>query len=93
MEKFGDLLKLSYEHVFTPLRPWNVLTGRHGLNIFVEGKGRRLTDMNGKTYLDLWGTVQGANLVGWGRKEIADAAYEQMLKLHMTPTYESSIPK
>jgi len=93
MEKIEDLNRLAFEHVFTPVRPWNVLTGPRGYAVFSEGKGRHVTDINGKTYLDYWGTVQGANLLGYGRKEIADAAYEQMLKLQFTPTHDGSIPK
>lgn len=93
MEKFKELRQLAIDHVFTPARPWNVLTGPGGFNIFTEGKGRHITDMNGKTYLDYWGSVLGCNLLGYGRKEIADAAYEQMLKLQIAPTHDGSIPK
>jgi adenosylmethionine-8-amino-7-oxononanoate aminotransferase len=93
METFQELRGLANEHVFTPNRPWSVLTSPEGFNIFTEASGRHITDMNGKTYLDFWGSVQGCNLLGYGRKEIADAAYEQMLKFQMVPTHDGSIPK
>ena len=93
MENFESLRQLALNHVFAALRPWNILNAPGGYDIFTEGKGCRVTDINGKTYLDFWGTIQGANLLGYGRKEIADAAYEQMLRLQFAPTHEGSIPK
>lgn len=93
MDKIEDLKQFTFDHVFTPVRPWKVLTGPGGYTFFSEGNGRHITDINGKIYLDYWGTVQGANLLGYGRKEIADAAYEQMLKLHFTPTHDGSVTK
>jgi len=93
MGKFEDLRQLSFDHLFTPQRPWNVLTGPRGYAIFTEGKGCRVTDINGKTYLDYWGGIQGTALIGYGRKTVADAAYQQMLELHFVPSHDGSIPK
>ena len=93
IDNFEELMQLNREHVFVPLRPWSVVTSPGGYNIFSHGQGCRITDVNGKSYLDFWGTIQGANLIGYGRKEIADAAYQQMMTLHFTPTHEGSIPK
>jgi adenosylmethionine-8-amino-7-oxononanoate aminotransferase len=86
------LRQLALDHVWIPLRPWNVVTAPGGFSIFTEGKGCRLTDIAGKTYLDYWSGIMLSN-VGYGRKEIADAAYEQMLKLHFPPTHELTVPK
>jgi len=63
-----------------------------GFTLFTEGEVCRITDSDGKTYLDYWGSIM-LNDVGYGRKEIAEATYEQMLKLHFAPTHEPSIPK
>lgn len=93
MEREQELKEWSFEHVFTTVRPWSAMKAPGGFTIFAEGNGRHVTDMHGKRYLDFWGTIQGANLLGYGRKEIADAAYEQMLKLQFTPTHDGSIPK
>lgn len=93
MDKTYNLSQVAFDHIFVPTRPWDVLTGPQGYTIFTEGKGRRITDINGKTYLDFWGTIQGANLLGYGREEIATAAYEQMVKLQFVPTHDGSIPK
>lgn len=91
--EFDNLGQLALEHVWVPIRPWNELTALRGFSIFTEGKGCFITDINGKKYLDYWGTVNGVNLVGWGRKEITDAVRDQLLKLHFTPTHELTVSK
>ncbi len=51
-----------------------------GTRIFASGEGVWLTDVDGRRYLDafsgLWNVA-----VGYGRREIADAAYAQMTEL------------
>lgn len=62
---------------------WHHLTLHKGQApmIVVEGKGLRITDINGKEYLDATsGGVWCVN-VGYGRKEIADAVHDQMMKM------------
>ncbi|MBW2368639.1 MAG: aspartate aminotransferase family protein, partial [Deltaproteobacteria bacterium] len=63
-----------------------------GYKIFTEGKGCRVTDITGKTYIDYYAGVM-FNAVGYGRKEIADAVYKQALKLHALPTHELCVAK
>lgn len=92
-ENFEDLRQLTLDHTWVPARPWNVLKGPDGFNIFTEGKGCRITDIHGKTYLDYISALGNVCSVGYGRKEIADAAYEQMMKLHFMPTHELTIPQ
>jgi taurine-pyruvate aminotransferase len=68
---------------------WHHLTLHQGKApmIVVESKGLRLTDNNGKEYLDAAsGGVWCVN-VGYGRKEIADAVCAQMKKM---PYYAAS---
>ena len=50
----------------------------------VEGNGVRVTDSDGKTWIDVNGGYNSVN-IGYGRTEIADAAYEQMIKLPYFP--------
>ncbi len=92
-EEFEELRQKAIEHVWQPVRPHSVFSAPGGFIIFTEGKGCRLTDIDGKTYLDYWGSIAGFNAVGYGRKEIADAAHEQMVNLHHVPTHEPTIPK
>lgn len=76
-----SIIALDKKHV------WHHLTQHKGYTegadpiVFVEGKGMRVTDINGKEYLDaVSGGVWTVN-VGYGRKEIVDAVAEQMQKL------------
>jgi len=87
-EKADNLKQLALEHYWLPIRPWNVVTAPRGFTIFTEGSGCRLTDIDGKTYLDYWGSVSGCNAVGYSRKEVADAVYEQMMQLMFTPAHD-----
>lgn len=92
-EKLDDLRQWALDHVWVPLRPWNVMTSPGGFSIFVEGKGCRLTDIHGKTYIDYRSGLGNVTNLGYGRKEIADAAYEQLKKLENRPSHELSIPQ
>lgn len=60
--------------------------------LMVEGKGMRVSDANGKEYLDatsggLW-TVN----VGYGRKSIAEAVYNQLVKMNFYSQTAGNIP-
>jgi adenosylmethionine-8-amino-7-oxononanoate aminotransferase len=92
VEDMEMINKLALKHVWQVLRPYNVFSAPGGFTIFTEGKGCHLTDTSGKKYLDYWACIMFNN-VGWGRKEIADAAYEQMVNLHSVPTHEPTVPK
>lgn len=91
-EDIEDLNKLAIKHIWPVVRPYNAFSAPGGFTIFNHGKGCRLTDITGKTYLDYWASIM-LNNVGWGRKEIADAVYEQMMRLPFAPTHELTIPK
>lgn len=73
---------------------WHHLTLHQGKAplIAVEGKGLRLTDINGKEYLDVTsGGVWCVN-VGYGRTEIADAVRDQMVKMAYYAATGGNIP-
>lgn len=85
------LRQLCLDHVWLPNRQWNDIAKAAGFTIFVEGKGCKLIDIEGNTWLDGYAGLMLAN-VGYGRKEIAEAAYAQMLKLTFFPDHQISIP-
>ncbi len=65
-----------------------------GSIIYVEGSGIRIRDIDGKEYLD--GSSSGlCNVVGYGNKEVAEAASAQMVKLANTVSFGgvSSMPR
>ncbi|GHH99324.1 aminotransferase family protein [Neobacillus kokaensis] len=56
--------------------------------IFTEGKGVYLTDISGKKVLEGMSSLWNVN-VGYGRKELAEAARDQMEKLAFTNSFSS----
>jgi adenosylmethionine-8-amino-7-oxononanoate aminotransferase len=87
-----ELRQQTIEHIWQVTRPFNVFSAPRGFTIFTDGQGCHVTDVNGKTYLDFWANIM-LNNVGYGRKEIADAAYEQLKRLPFAPTHEPTIPR
>jgi len=63
-----------------------------GPNIYVKGEGVKLTDVNGKTYLDMMSTHTRANSLGYANEEIAKAIYDQLLRLHYAGTTANIAP-
>ena len=66
---------------------------KNGITIMVKGEGVRLIDKEGKRYLDMEAGITRPVHVGYGRKEVARAAYDQMSKLHyFTPCGFANVP-
>lgn len=59
--------------------------------IAIEGKGSWITDLNGHKYLDAMSGLWCVN-VGYGREELARAAYEQLKTLAYFPMTQSHLP-
>jgi putrescine aminotransferase len=53
-----------------------------GISIIVKGEGVRVTDKEGRSYLDMVAGVTRPTHIGYGREEVARAAYDQMCQLH-----------
>jgi adenosylmethionine-8-amino-7-oxononanoate aminotransferase len=53
-----------------------------GITIMVKGEGVRLIDKAGKSYLDMAAGITRPVHIGYGREEVARAAYDQMCQLH-----------
>ena len=86
-----SLREASLKHLWMHNRDW-VQMAEEGDPIFmVEGKGVRVTDSTGKTWIDVNGGYNSVN-VGYGREEIAQAAYEQMLKITYFPVGTATVP-
>ena len=60
-----------------------------GPRIFEQGQGVRLTDRDGRQFIDAFAGLYCVN-VGYGRTEIADAIHEQALKLAYYHAYAAS---
>ena len=82
----SELLSLDLEHLIHPLHRRTTHEAGH---VWVKGDGAVLVDADGKEYIDglsgLWNVV-----VGHGRKELAEAAAEQMEALAYCSGYAGS---
>ncbi|MGW0732321.1 aminotransferase family protein [Streptomyces sp. NPDC002851] len=82
----ADLARLDRAHLIHPYLPGST-TERI---VMTEGSGCRLTDSEGRGYLDATGGLWLAQ-VGHGRTDLADIAHEQMTKLeYFTSFWEFS---
>ncbi len=81
----------ALKHLWMHNRGWDHLAERGGPQIISEGQGIRVTDSEGKSWIDVNGGYASVN-VGYGRHEIAEAAYEQMLKLPYFPEGTTTEP-
>ena len=87
--RLRKLRQRSVEHIFMTFG----MAGAEPELIFERGKGITLTDVEGKEYMDMCSFFHCCSL-GYGRKELIDAAAEHMNKLIFTPSYSlaSNIP-
>ena len=66
---------------------------REGITVMTKGEGVRVFDQDGKGYLDLVAGVTRPVHVGYGREEMAQAAYDQICQLpYFTPMLFSNMP-
>ena len=79
-----SLRDTSYRYLWMHNRDWVQMAEEGDPLIMVEGNGVRVTDSDGKSWIDVNGGYNSVN-VGYGRTEIADAAYEQMVKISYFP--------
>ena len=72
----------AVEHLFVGMTNAAALAEEGGPPIFVKGDGVRVTDIRGKTYIDVVAGFSFRN-VGFGRTEIADAVRDQLAAFNM----------
>ena len=86
-----ELQESALEHLWVYMREPSDMAEKGEPQIFVEGKGCQVTDALGRTYIDAMSGLWLKN-VGYGRTEIADAAYQQMLQLTYMPAGATTEP-
>ena len=86
-----ELQDSALEHLWIYLREPSDMAEKGEPTVYVSGKGVRVTDAQGNTSIDAMSGLWLKN-VGYGRTEIADAAYEQMLKLTYMPMGTTTEP-
>ena len=90
-EDVDQIKRAALQHLWVYMREPSEMAEKGGPPIFVGGQGCRVTDIEGNTYLDCMSGLWLKN-VGYGRREIADAAYQQMLELTYMPAGSTSVP-
>jgi len=68
------------DHLWMHAKSWEDISKPDGVKIFTEADGTRITDIDGNSYFDLMAGLWLVN-AGHGRKEIIDAAFDQMKQL------------
>lgn len=82
----SELLARDLAHLIHPLHSPALQQSAH---VWVRGEGARIWDADGKEYLDGLSGLWNVN-VGHGRKELAQAAYDQMATLGYCSGYTGS---
>ena len=86
-----DLRQASLRYLWMHSRDWVQMAEEGGPSFIVDGEGVKVRDSEGRTWIDVNGGYNSVN-VGYGRTEIAEAAYEQMVKLPYFPNGTTTVP-
>ena len=87
-ERIEELQQMAGEHLFmhaSQINDW-----RGDLKIFVKGEGVWVEDIQGNRLLDAMGGLW-YKAAGYGRKEIADAMYKQLMAIDSPPANGATI--
>jgi len=80
-----ELDRATLLHPFTELKAFAAGEGARPC-IVTGGEGIRIRDQDGRELIDAFAGIY-CNLIGYGRREIADAMHEQALKLAYYPSF------
>ncbi|MEH6995158.1 aspartate aminotransferase family protein [Neobacillus drentensis] len=82
-----ELLAQDDKYLWHSMKPYNP----NATIVATKAEGSWVTDADGKRYLDAMAGLWCVN-VGYGRTELADAAYEQLKEMAYFPLTQSHIP-
>ena len=85
-----SLRTMDKEHVWHPLMNHSGME-ENPLDVVVKARGSTIQDASGKEYIDAMAGLWCVN-IGYGRDEVAKAAYEQMLELAYYPLTQVNPP-
>jgi taurine-pyruvate aminotransferase len=83
----GEILAQDDKYVWHSMKPYNP----NATIVATKAEGSWVTDADGKRYLDGMAGLWCVN-VGYGRTELAEAAYEQLKEMAYFPLTQSHIP-
>jgi adenosylmethionine-8-amino-7-oxononanoate aminotransferase len=87
IDQSQDVLKKDDQFVWHSMKPYNP----NATMVVSSSSGAWVTDTNGDKYLDAMAGLWCVN-VGYGRTELADAAYEQLKEMAYFPLTHSHVP-
>ena len=82
-----DVLKQDEQFVWHSMKPYNP----NSTMVVTSAKGAWVTDINGNKYLDAMAGLWCVN-TGYGRTELAEAAYDQLKEMAYYPLTHSHLP-
>ena len=86
-----QLRQAALDHLWQHNRDWESAARDNEPLVFVSGDGIRVVDSDGETWLDVNGGYSSVN-IGYGRHEIAEAAYEQLKQIPYFPQGSANPP-
>lgn len=86
-----QLRQAALDHLWQHNRDWESAARDEEPLVFVSGDGIRVVDSDGETWLDVNGGYSSVN-IGYGRHEIAEAAYEQLKQIPYFPQGSANPP-
>ena len=81
----------AFNHLWSHNSDWTQVAEMGGPTVMVEGDGVRVLDSDGNEWVDVNGGYSSVN-IGYGRKEVAEAMFQQMQELSYFPQGSTSIP-
>ena len=81
----------AFNHLWAHNSDWTQVAEQGGPTVILEGNGVHVIDSEGNKWVDVNGGYSSVN-IGYGRKEVAEAMYEQMQRLSYFPHGTTSIP-
>jgi len=87
MNQEYNILAKDSQYLWHSMKPYNP----DATMVVTKAEGAWVTDHTGKRYLDAMAGLWCVN-VGYGREELADAAYEQLKSLAYFPLTQSHVP-
>jgi adenosylmethionine-8-amino-7-oxononanoate aminotransferase len=90
-QEVADYVRRGLDHLWVHNTNYLDLAKPGGMIVLAEGEGIRLKDVNGKSYIDAMSGLWVVN-AGHGRRELAEAAAQQMMRLAYINTFAYTTP-
>lgn len=90
-ETYEELRQIARDHFWPHSQQVSEFDNEGGLQVITKGEGVWVEDVNGNRYIDVLSGMWLVN-IGYGRKEVAQAAAEQIGTVNYSPENTTNIP-